>query len=28
VLFAAPFAIWPPVRRASRVECTEALREE
>jgi putative ABC transport system permease protein len=28
VLVAAPFAIWLPVRRATRVECTEALREE
>jgi ABC-type antimicrobial peptide transport system permease subunit len=28
VLLAAPFAVWLPVRRASRVECTEALREE
>jgi H+/Cl- antiporter ClcA len=28
VLVAAPFAIWLPVRRAARVECTEALREE
>jgi putative ABC transport system permease protein len=28
VLLAAPFAIWLPVRRASKVECTEALREE
>jgi putative ABC transport system permease protein len=28
VLLAAPLAIWLPVRRASKVECTEALREE
>jgi predicted permease len=28
VLLVAPLAIWLPVRRATRVECTEALREE
>jgi predicted permease len=28
ILFTAPLAIWVPLRRATRVECTEALREE
>jgi hypothetical protein len=28
VLVAAPLALWGPVRRATRVECTVALREE
>lgn len=28
ILLTAPFAIWMPTRRATRVECTEALRED
>ena len=28
ILLTAPLAIWIPMRRATRVECTEALREE
>jgi predicted lysophospholipase L1 biosynthesis ABC-type transport system permease subunit len=28
VLIAAPLAVWAPLRRATRVECTVALRQE
>jgi hypothetical protein len=28
VVLVAPLAVWAPVRRATRVECTVALREE